>query len=87
MNNLVLCTLHAVVEILFYKLLTVAVPIEQERILQLELQIFVYWLHQVLCTESVHNSEAMVRRGRPWKNRLQTLKKTVPNITIACLPA
>lgn len=43
------------------KILTVAVPIKQEGILQLELQIFVYRLHQVLSAESVHNSEAMVR--------------------------
>lgn len=63
------CTVYNICCFLFYKILTVAVPIEQEGILQLELQIFVDRLHQVLCAESVHNSEAMARRGRPWMNR------------------
>lgn len=61
----VLCILSTVFELLFHKILTVAVPIEQKGILQLELQVFVDRFHQVLCAQSVHNGEAMVRRGRP----------------------
>lgn len=60
-----LCMVSTALELLFYKILTVAVPIEQEWILQLELQVFVNWLHQVLCAQSVHDGEAMARRGRP----------------------
>lgn len=54
-----------VLKLLFNKILTVAVPVEQEGILQLELQVFVDRLHQVLCAQSVHDGEAMARRGRP----------------------
>lgn len=61
----VLCMIATVLELPFYKILTVAVPVEQEGILQLELQVFVDRLHQVLCAQSVHDGEAMVRRGRP----------------------
>lgn len=49
------------------KTLTVAISVEQEWILQLKLQVFIYWLHKVLCTQSIHDGEAMMRRGRPTK--------------------
>ena len=69
-----LCILSTILVLLFYELLTVAVPVEQEGILQLELQVFVDRLYQVLCAKSVHDGEAMVRGGRPqMKKRLQTL--------------
>lgn len=58
--------ISAVSELLFYKILTVAVPVKQEGILQLELQVFVDRLHQVLCAQTIHDGEAMVRRGRPY---------------------
>lgn len=64
-NRFVLCMISAILVLLFYKILTVAVPVEQEGILQLKLQVFVDRLHQVLCAQSVHDGEAMVRGGRP----------------------
>ena len=45
--------------------LTVGVPVEQEGVLQLELQVLVDRLHQVLCAQTVHDGEAVARQSRP----------------------
>lgn len=46
-------------------LLTSCVAVKQERVLELEVQVFGEWLCQILHAEPVHNGKTMPRRGQP----------------------
>lgn len=49
----------------FSRALTAGVPVEQEGVLQLEVQVLGDWLSQVLHAEPVHDGEAMSGGGQP----------------------
>lgn len=57
--------------------LTAGIPVQEERILKLELQIFINRLHQVLCAQTIHDRETVMRRRRPAETtRLHRAHKT-----------
>ena len=49
--------------------LTLCILIEEEWCLELDLQVFGNWLHQILCAESVHDHKPMSRISRPREKR------------------